>query len=99
MRVNREGMTGSPSANLQNTSQKPKIMHCTILTLKSKIKACTHFLVRQDWVALQVSIEECSSRPVVFTKNGAVYIVESVTGDQLVSARRTGEALEQMTEE
>lgn len=30
----------------------------------------------------------------MFTKYGAVYIVESVTGDQLVSARRTGEALE-----
>lgn len=34
----------------------------------------------------------------MFTKYGAVYIVESVTGDQLVSARCTGEALEQKRE-
>lgn len=79
-----------PSANLQD--RRPK--SCIVLILTSKIKACAHFLVRQDWVALQVSVEESRSRPVVFAKNGAVYIVESVAGDQLVSARRAGEALE-----
>lgn len=53
-----------------------------------------NLLVGQDWVALQVSVEKCCSGTVVFTKYGAVYIMEPVPGDQLVSARCTGEALE-----
>lgn len=52
-----------------------------------------NFLICEHWVTLQMSIKECGSWSVVFAKYGAVNKVKAVTGDQLVSARGTGEAL------
>lgn len=57
------------------------------------LQVLTHFLVRQHRVALEMCAEQGGTGSVVLAEDGAVDIVETVAGDQTVSARRTGETL------
>lgn len=57
-----------------------------------------YLLIRQHRVALQglqVTAQQGPTGTVMLTKDGAIHIVEAITGHESISARSTGETLEQ----
>lgn len=50
-------------------------------------------MVRQDRIALQMGTEQAGTGSVVLAEDGAIHIMETVTRDQSVSTRGTGETL------
>jgi len=65
--------------------------------VEEKGPEASHLLIRHDAVGLQwsrVPAEQASSRPVVFTEDGAVDVMKAITRDQAVPTGGTSETLQ-----